>query len=147
MCLYSFSTQTRTNCEQNYILVYGCLGVHVLNVRTKHCVKECSYLELFWSLFSQRVSLLLYRVSLCIQSISLYSVRMRENADQNNCEYGHFSLSENHAKMKTLLTLYDPYYPYSEWDFSGLLTGSGFHIVEIQSVIYLYLQKGLEFFN
>ena len=25
--------------------------------------------------------------------ISLYSVRMRENADQNNSEYGHFSRS------------------------------------------------------
>ena len=29
-----------------------------------------------------------------IQSISLYSVRMRENVDQKNSEYGHFSRSE-----------------------------------------------------
>ena len=28
-----------------------------------------------------------------IRSISLYSVRMRENADQNNSKYGHFSRS------------------------------------------------------
>ena len=27
---------------------------------------------------------------LSIYSVSLYSVRMRKNADQNNCEYGHF---------------------------------------------------------
>ena len=43
------------------------------------------YLELFWSAFS------------CIRiehgeilRISPYSVQMRENADQNNWEYGHF---------------------------------------------------------
>ena len=36
-----------------------------------------------------------------IQSISPYSVRMWENADQNNSEYGHFSSSEedNEDKM------------------------------------------------
>ena len=28
-----------------------------------------------------------------LPSISLYSVRMRENTDQNNSEYGHFSCS------------------------------------------------------
>ena len=28
-----------------------------------------------------------------MRSISIYSVRMRENADQNNSEYGHFSRS------------------------------------------------------
>ena len=51
-----------------------------------HCVKKCPYSELFWSVFS------------CIQTecgdilrISLYSVRMRENVDQSNPEYGHFS--------------------------------------------------------
>ena len=37
--------------------------------------KKCSYSELFWSTFSR---------------ISPYSVRTRENADQNNSEYGHF---------------------------------------------------------
>ena len=47
--------------------------------------EKCPYSELFWSAFSR------------IQSeygeilrISPYSVRMRENADQNNSEYGHF---------------------------------------------------------
>ena len=29
-----------------------------------------------------------------VRSISLFSVRMRENADQNNFEYGHFSRSD-----------------------------------------------------
>ena len=36
--------------------------------------KKCPYSELFWS-------------------ASPYSVRMQENADQNNSEYGHFSRS------------------------------------------------------
>ena len=50
--------------------------------------KECPYSELFWSAFS------------CIQTeyqqmlrICPYSVRMRQNVDQNNYEYGHFSRS------------------------------------------------------
>ena len=59
----------------------------------------CLYSKLFWSgpylpafgLIAER-----YSVSLRIQSecgkilISPYSVRMRENTDQNNSEYGHF---------------------------------------------------------
>ena len=49
--------------------------------------KKCSYSDLFWSAFS------------CIRTeysifISPYSVQMRENADQNNFEYGHFSCSD-----------------------------------------------------
>ena len=54
--------------------------------------KKCPYSELFWSAFS------------CIRteygeirSISPYSVRMRENVDQNNSEYGHFSRSVSHV--------------------------------------------------
>ena len=45
--------------------------------------KKCPYLELLWSAFSGiRTE---YR-----EILSPYSVRMRENADQNNFEYGHF---------------------------------------------------------
>ena len=50
--------------------------------------KKCPYSELFWSAF--------YRISTEygeIRSISPYSVQMRENVDQNNSEYGHFSRS------------------------------------------------------
>ena len=50
--------------------------------------KKSSYSELFWSAFSG------IRTEYGkIRSISPYSVRMRENADQNNSEYGHFSRS------------------------------------------------------
>ena len=49
------------------------------------------YSELFWSLvFHIRTE---YGE---LRSISPYSVRMRENTDKNNSEYGHFSRS---AKM------------------------------------------------
>ena len=46
--------------------------------------KKCPYSELFWPAFS------------CIltkygEILSPYSFRMRENADQNDSEYGHFS--------------------------------------------------------
>ena len=43
--------------------------------------EKCSYSGLFWSVFSR-------------VRISSYSVRMWENADQNNSEYGHFLRSE-----------------------------------------------------
>ena len=50
--------------------------------------KKCPYSELFWSAFSH------IRTEYGeIRSISPYSVRMRENADQNNSDYGHFPCS------------------------------------------------------
>ena len=50
--------------------------------------KKCPYSELFWSAFSG------IRIEYGeILRVSPYSVRMQENADQNNSEYGHFSLS------------------------------------------------------
>ena len=51
--------------------------------------RKCPYSELFWSVcFRIRTEIVseMFR-------ISPYSVRMRENADQNNSEYGHFSHS------------------------------------------------------
>ena len=51
--------------------------------------EKCSYSELFWSAFSR------IRTEYGeIHRISPYFVQMRENADQNNSEYGHFSRSE-----------------------------------------------------
>ena len=44
----------------------------------------------------------------CVKSVhirsysSLYSVQMRENTDQNNFEYGHFSRSDKHKKLHML---------------------------------------------
>ena len=50
--------------------------------------KTCPYSELFWTAFPRiRTE---YRE---MRSISPYSVWMRENADQNNSEYEHFSRS------------------------------------------------------
>ena len=47
--------------------------------------KNCPYSELYWSVLSHiRTD---YGEKL---RISPYSVRMRENADQNNFKYGHF---------------------------------------------------------
>ena len=50
--------------------------------------KNCAYLELIWSAFSR-----IWTGCGDILRISPYSVRMRENMDQNNSEYGHFSRS------------------------------------------------------
>ena len=52
--------------------------------------EKCPYSELFWSAFSRIWTE--YGEILCI---SPYSVRMRENADQNNSEYGHFLRIDN----------------------------------------------------
>ena len=51
--------------------------------------EKCSYSELFWSALSRiRTE---YRE---ILRISPYSVQMRENADHNNSDYGHYLGSE-----------------------------------------------------
>ena len=50
--------------------------------------EKCPYLEFFWSVFSHIWSN--YGEILCI---SPYSVRMRENIEQKNSEYVHFSHS------------------------------------------------------
>ena len=52
--------------------------------------KKCPYSEFFWPAFSQ-----IWTEYGEILRISPYSVRMRENADQNNSEYGHFSRSDS----------------------------------------------------
>ena len=50
--------------------------------------KKCPYSGLFWSVFFR-----IWTEYGEIRSIFRYSVRMRENVDQKNSEYGHFSLS------------------------------------------------------
>ena len=50
--------------------------------------KKCLYSELFWSVFSHIWTE--YAEMLCI---SLYSVQIRGNTDQNNYEYEHFLCS------------------------------------------------------
>ena len=48
--------------------------------------KKCLYSELFWSAFC--------RIWTEYGEILPYSVRIRENADLNNSEYGHFSRND-----------------------------------------------------
>ena len=48
--------------------------------------EKCPYLELFWSRFSR-----IWTEHGEILRIALYSVRMRENGDQKNSEYRHFT--------------------------------------------------------
>ena len=53
--------------------------------------EKCPYSEFFWSVFSR------IRIEYEKDSVfSLFSVQMRENADQKNSEYGHFSCSAYH---------------------------------------------------
>ena len=47
--------------------------------------KKCPYLQLFWSVFSR-----IWTEYGEVLRISPYSVRMRENTDQNNSEYEYF---------------------------------------------------------
>ena len=57
--------------------------------------EKCPYSELFESVFSR-----IWTEHGELRSIFLYSVRMRENTDQNNSEYGHFLRS---AKLHIFL--------------------------------------------
>ena len=67
-----------------FTFIYGFTS-SLIDYTNPHCVK-CPYSELFWSAFSR------IRTEYGeMQSISLYSVRMRENTFQNNSEYGPFS--------------------------------------------------------
>ena len=59
--------------------------------------EKCTDSELFWSKFFH-----IWTEYGEIQSISPYSVQMRENTDQNNFEYGHFLRSE--AALSPLLS-------------------------------------------
>ena len=59
-----------------------------------HCVKSVRILSFFWSTFSR-----IQTEYGEILRISPYSVRMRENADQKNSEYGHFSCSVTVIKL------------------------------------------------
>ena len=62
--------------------------------------KKCRYTELFWSAFSR-----IWTEYGEILRISPYSVRMRENADQNNSEYGHFLRNDNLKHQELLFVL------------------------------------------
>ena len=66
-----------------------------------HTLREkCPYSELFWSAFSR-----IRTEKREILHISLYSVRMRENADQNNSECGHFLRSDICCSYKNIVTI------------------------------------------
>ena len=62
----------------------------VLHVEVKQSLrKKCPYSELFWSAFSR-----IWTEYREILYISPYSLQIRENADQNNSECGHFLRSD-----------------------------------------------------
>ena len=56
--------------------------------------KKCPYLQFFWSAFS-----CIWTACREIQSISPHLVRMRENMDQKNSKFGHFSRSVTFADI------------------------------------------------
>ena len=58
-------------------------------------LKQCLYEELFWSPFSH-----IWTEYGEIRSISPYSVRMRENGDQDNSSYEHFLSSALQKRIK-----------------------------------------------
>ena len=56
-----------------------------LNIKSSTLREKCPYSELFWSAFSR------IRTEYGeVLRISPYSVGMRENAEQNSSEFGHF---------------------------------------------------------
>ena len=57
-------------------------------------IEKCPYSGIYWSVFSRIQTD--YGKVLCI---SPYSVRMRENTDQNKSKYGHFKRSVDSSKL------------------------------------------------
>ena len=66
-------------------MIPGEIERNSLNFALITLCKKCTYSELFWSTFPRILTE--YGE---IRSTSPCSVRMRENAEQNNSEYGHF---------------------------------------------------------
>ena len=64
--------------------------------------EKCPYSEFFWYVFSSIWTK--YREILCIFP---YSVLMRENTDQKNSEYGHFSRSVKCTKKVKGVIMYN----------------------------------------
>ena len=60
--------------------------------------EKCPYSGFFWSVFSR-----IWTKYGDIRSISPYSVQMRENTDQKNPEYGHFSRSGFKTVIENIL--------------------------------------------
>ena len=58
--------------------------------------KKCLYLEIFWSAFPPRIPPDPEYGERERERETEYSVRMQENIDQNNFEYGHFSRIVEH---------------------------------------------------
>ena len=76
----------------------------------KYLQKNCPYSELFWFSFSR------IRTEYGeILRISPYSIRMRENADQNNSEYGLFLLSV--TCIRTSQSRIQNYFKRLRWNF------------------------------
>ena len=76
--------------QKDYVIQLTLVVYPLIKVKTQISTplilrKICRYSELFWSVF--------YRIWTeygDMWSISPYSVRMQENTDQNNSEYGKF---------------------------------------------------------
>ena len=71
------------------------MAITLKDYKTLH--EKCPYSAFFWSVFSRIWSEYGER-------ISLYSVRMRENTDQKNSEYGDFSRSEKPIQIFLVLS-------------------------------------------
>ena len=79
-------------CQENYIPLWEISKISLRRTLRKKCPSS----ELFWSAFSR------IRTKYGeILRISPYPVRMRENADHHNFEYGHFSRSRNDQKNES----------------------------------------------
>ena len=71
---------------------------HILNILNT-LRENCPYSELFWSVFSH------------IRTVYGEMLRMRENTDQNNSEYGHFLRSDCAGKSMNLVWTHSPLFP------------------------------------
>ena len=84
---YMMMTCLELKLAQSHVALIGPKKQQVLKLMMTS--KKCPYSKLLWSVFSR-----IRTEHGEIQSVFPYSVRIRENTDQNNSEYGHFSCSD-----------------------------------------------------
>ena len=94
--------------------------------------EKCPYSELFWSAFFRiRTE---YEEIICI---SLYLVRMRGNADQNNSKYEHFLRSDSCTFQPKMLKFKDSFTSITSWRNQVIILnfGKGIDTSEVWAIL------------
>ena len=83
---------------KSFNLVTNAFLFHLITMTPGEAVLQSACLTIFWKLNFHREGSICVHEKICFQS-SPYSVRMQENAGQNNSKYGHHFMYEKKNKL------------------------------------------------